>query len=148
MVPPSMLSGVNYVKQARWVELWQESARLDYTPVVDIRVVKSKGPKVGADPLVGLRAAAAETLKYAVKPADMIKDPSWFLEMTRQVHRLRFVAAGGMLKDVLRVEDESDEDLILADGPAEAEDNGSRLAFKWRSSERRYRRFPKGDRGG
>lgn len=27
MVPPSMLSGVNYIKQPRWVELWQEALR-------------------------------------------------------------------------------------------------------------------------
>ena len=148
MVPPSMLSGVNYVKQARWVELWQEVARLDYTPVVDIRTVKSKGPQVDGDPVVGLRAAAAETLKYSVKPADMIADPSWFLEMTRQVHRLRFVATGGVLKNVLRVEEETEEDLILADGPADVEDNGSRLAFKWRPSDRRYRRYPKADTRG
>lgn len=145
MVPPSMLTR-HYVTQSRWVELWQETARLDYTPVVDIRTVKSKAPK-GADPLVGLRAAAAETLKYSVKPADMVADPDWFLEMTRQVRGLRFVATGGVLKDVLRIEDESDEDLILADGTAEAEDSGSRLAFKWRSDERRYRRFLKGDMG-
>ena len=94
MVPPSMLSGVHYVKQARWVALWQEVARLDYTPVVDIRTVKYRkgGKKDDADPLAGLRAAAAETLKYSVKPSDMIKDPAWFLEMTRQVHRLRFMS--------------------------------------------------------
>lgn len=149
MVPSSMFTR-HYVTHARWVELWQETARLDYTPVVDIRTVKSKGPKKAgcADPVVALRAAAAETLKYAVKPADMLADPDWFLEMTRQVHRLRFVATGGVLKSVLRVEEETDEDLILADGPADADDNGSRLAFKWRPSERRYCRFPKGDRGG
>lgn len=144
MVPPSMFTR-HYVTHSRWVELWQETARLDYTPVVDIRTVKDKTPK--RDALSGLRAAAAETLKYSVKPADMVADSGWFLEMTRQVHRLRFVATGGLLKDVLRVDDETDEDLILADVPAEVEDNGSRLAFKWRPSERRYRRFPKGDRG-
>ena len=147
MVPPSMLSGVNYVKQARWVELWQEAMRLDYAPVVDVRAVKDKAPKgEDADPLAGLRKAAAETLKYAVKPADMTDDPAWFLELTRQTHRRRFVATGGVLKDVLRVEEETDEDLALADGPADAEDDGSRLAFNWRSDERRYRRFPKGDK--
>lgn len=146
MVPPSMFTR-HYVTHSRWVELWQEAARLDYTPVVDIRTVKDKAPKRDADPLSGLRAAAAETLKYSVKPSDMVADPDWFLEMTRQVHRLRFVASGGVLKDVLRVDDETDEDLILADGSAEAEDNGSRLAFKWHSSDRRYRRFPKGDIG-
>ncbi|EAR9816735.1 Replication protein [Salmonella enterica] len=149
MVPPSMVSGVNYVKQARWAEMWQECARLDYSPVVDIRTVKSRAPKegqteaeAGAD---ALRGAAAETLKYSVKPSDMTDDPAWFIEMTKQVHRLRFVATGGVLKDVLRVDEETDADLALADGPAEGEDDGHRLAFNWRRSERRYRRFPKAD---
>ena len=46
MVPPSMFAK-NYVKQARWVELWQQAMRLDYTPVVDVRAVKSKAPREG-----------------------------------------------------------------------------------------------------
>ena len=46
----------------------------------------------------------------------------------------------------LLVEEETDEDLALADGPAPIEDDGSRLAFNWRSDERRYRRFPKADK--
>lgn len=146
MVPPSMFTR-HYVTHSRWVELWQEAARLDYTPVVDIRTVKDKAPKGedAADPLAGLRSTAAETLKYAVKPSDMVADPEWFLEISRQVHRRRFVATGGVLKDVLKVDEETDADLALADGPADGEDNGARLAFSWRPTERRYRRFPKAD---
>ncbi|WFV56862.1 protein rep (plasmid) [Escherichia coli] len=147
MVPASMVEGKLYVKQARWVELWRDCARLGYDPVVDIRTVKDKAPKgEDADPVAGLRKAAVETLKYAVKPADMVADSEWFLELTRQTHRLRFVATGGVLKDVLKVDEETDADLALADGPAEGEDDGSRLAFNWRSDERRYRRFPKADK--
>lgn len=147
MVPPSWFKGANYVKQSRWVELWRECLRVDYVPVVDIRTVKDKAPKGEADDqAAALRKAAAETLKYSTKPADMVADPDWFLELTRQTHRRRFVATGGVLKDVLRVDDETDADLALADGPAEGEDDGSRLAFNWRRSERRYRRFPKADK--
>lgn len=149
MVPPGWFAGKNYVPQARWVELWRDCARLDYSPVVDIRTVKSRAPKegqteaeAGAD---ALRGAAAETLKYSVKPSDMTDDPAWFIEMTKQVHRLRFVATGGALKDVLRVDDETQEELALADSPASEQDDGSRLAFNWRQDEARYRRFPKGD---
>ena len=94
----------------------------------------------------GLRAAAAETLKYAVKPSDMVADPEWFLEMTRQLHKMRFVATGGVLKDVLRVEDESEEEMIQGDAEGEGADDGSRLAFSWRPGDKRYRRFAKGDR--
>lgn len=88
----------------------------------------------------------AETLKYSTKPADMVADESWFLELTRQTHKRRFVAAGGALADVLKVDQETDEDLTMADGPAESEDDGSRVAFNWRDGERRYRRAPKADK--
>lgn len=150
MVPPGWFAGKNYVTQARWVELWQDCARLDYSPMVDIRAVKSRAPKEGqtvADVAAdALRGAVAETLKYSVKPSDMTDDPAWFIEMTKQVHRLRFVATGGALKDVLRVEDETQEELALADSPANEQDDGSRLAFNWRQDEARYRRFPQGDK--
>ncbi len=150
MVPSSMLAGVHYVKQARWAELWGECMRLDYLPVVDVRAVKSKPAEAGqtaADArTAALQRAVAETLKYSVKTSDMTDDPDWFLELTRQTHKKRFVATGGALKDVLRVDDEADDDLVMADGPAEGQDDGSRLAFNWREGERRYRRAPRGDK--
>ena len=30
MVPPSMLSGRDYIKHGRWVELWRECLRVSY----------------------------------------------------------------------------------------------------------------------
>jgi hypothetical protein len=36
--------------------------------------------------------------------------------------------------------------LVMADGQAEGLDDGSRLAFNWRESDRRYRRAPKADK--
>ena len=66
--------------------------------------------------------------------------------MTEQVHKLRFMATGGVLKDVLRQDDETDQDLIVADDVAEQADDGARLAFSYRPSDRRYRRFARGDK--
>jgi plasmid rolling circle replication initiator protein Rep len=150
MVPPSWFTR-DYVKHSRWVELWGDCLRVDYAPNVDVRAVKPRAPKSGQTPTdataAALQGAVAETLKYSTKPADMVADESWFLELTRQTHKLRFVATGGALKDVLKVDEETDADLALADGPAEGEDDGSRLAFNWRSTDRRYRRFPKADKG-
>jgi len=150
MVPPSWFKGSKYVKHAKWVELWGDCLRVDYLPNVDVRAVKPRAPKSGQTPTdataAALQGAVAETLKYSTKPADMVADESWFLELTRQTHRRRFVATGGALKDVLKVDEETDADLALADGPAEGEDDGSRLAFNWREGERRYRRFPKADK--
>ena len=151
MVPPSWFTGRQYVKQSRWIELWADCMRLDYAPVVDVRAVKARAPEAAqtATEAMGqaLQRAVAETLKYSVKPSDMTDDPEWFLELTRQTHKCRFVATGGVLKDVLKVDQESEEDLLLQDGSSEGEDDGSRLAFGWRSAERRYRRAPGGDNG-
>lgn len=141
MVPPSMFSR-HYVTQARWVELWAECLRIDYAPMVDIRAVKAKG---NGNVTESLQDAVAETLKYSVKPSDMTADSEWFLEMTRQTHRRRFVATGGTLKNVLRVDDETDDELTHL-SESEADDDGSRLAFGWRPSQRRYRRSPQGDK--
>jgi hypothetical protein len=119
----------HYVKHERWADLWRECARLDYQPSVRINAVKPK-PGSTESPL---RRAVSETLKYAVKPEDMQGD--WLLELTRQVHRLRFIASGGLLKNVLREADESDEDLMLAE---DGEGGEPELFFDWRRHIRRY----------
>nr|CRY93595.1 hypothetical protein [uncultured prokaryote] len=153
MVPPSWFRGQTYVKHARWVELWQECMR---DPTISpsgqwIEVIKGSAPESGQSvsdvTSFALQKAVSETLKYSVKPSDMTDDPEWFLELTRQVHKRRFVATGGSLKNVLRVDDETDTELAMADGPAQGEDDGSRLAFNWREFDRRYRRAPKADKG-
>lgn len=149
MVPPSWFTR-HYVKQARWVELWASCMRLDYAPVVDVRAVKPRPTKAGQTPQdamgQALQGAVAETLKYSTKPSDMVADDAWFLELTRQTHKRRFVASGGVLKDVLQEDKESNQEMVMADGMAEGEDDGSRIGFTWRTSERKYRRSPKTDR--
>ncbi len=100
MVPPSWFSGVAYVKQARWVELWRDCLRVNYEPNVDIRTVKMKTGEVMANVAEQLQSAVAETLKYSVKPEDMANDPDWFLELTRQLHKRRFISTGGALKNI------------------------------------------------
>lgn len=143
MVPPSWFTH-SYVKKSRWAELWAYCARLDYSPVVDIRTVKNCVPEASSGLTEGLKAAVAETLKYSVKPSDMIEDNNWFLQMTKQVHRKRFIASGGVLKNILRESQETNEDLIFADNLNEISDR-SRIAFNWRQSEKCYRRFEQGD---
>lgn len=136
MVPPSMLGGVNYVKQARWVELWRDCLRADYLPVVDVRVVKTRDGQDSGD---ALQAAVRETLKYSVKPSDMTDEPQWFLELTRQTHKRRFVAAGGVLKDVLKLDQETDQDLVTTDSTEPPTEDEASVSFGWREAERHYR---------
>ena len=150
MVPPSWFTGRYYVKHARWVELWGECLRVPYAPSVDIRTVRvavlDTGQTQATATIQALRGAVVETLKYSTKPSDMMADGAWFLELTRQTWKRRFVATGGVLKDVLVIGREADEDLVLTDNTAEGEDDGSRLAFGWKKVSRRYRREPKEDR--
>jgi hypothetical protein len=133
MVRPSYF-GKNYITQNRWQELWQSVMRLDYPPVIDIRTVKGNGD--------GIKKAVCETLKYSVKPADMTSDPEWFIEYTRQTHKLRFIATGGILKKVLKVDKpESNDDLLLADNPTDTpETEEELLRFDWNKPTREYRR--------
>ena len=149
MVPPSMLSGDGYVKHYRWIELWRDCLRVDYDPNIDVRAVKSRKPKDGETLACAtaelVRGAVAETLKYSTKPADMVSDPDWFLELTRQIHKRRFVATGGALKDVLKLEQETDQDMVIGDDISDGDDDGSRLAFGWEAMQRKYRRLPELD---
>jgi len=136
MVRPSYFSSNYYVTQKRWTELWQECARLDYTPIVHVQAVKSKSRLSGLSELP-LRRAISETLKYAVKPSDMKDD--WLIELTRQVHHLRFIASGGILKDVLREGEETEKDLLLADDPSATDDASEPdVYFRWHRTIRRY----------
>jgi hypothetical protein len=131
MVRPSYFTH-HYVKHERWADLWRECARLDYQPSVHITAVKPK-PGTSESPM---RRAVYETLKYSVTPEDM--QGEWLIELTRQVHKLRFIASGGALKNVLRETEETEQDLLLADETDAKADEKPELFFDWRRELRRY----------
>jgi plasmid rolling circle replication initiator protein Rep len=134
MVRPSYF-GKGYVTQARWTELWRECAKLDYTPIVYVQAVRSR---CGSEH--PLRGAIAETLKYSTKPEDLM-DRDWLLELTSQVHKLRFIGSGGLLKEVLREsEEETDEDLMLFDENGEQQVDPE-IFFAWHRQIQRYVRL-------
>jgi hypothetical protein len=66
---------------------------------------------------------------------------AWLLELTRQLDKLRFIASGGILKDILGERDkETNEDLLLREnGDGESTKAGT-LVFAWRRRIRRYKR--------
>lgn len=144
MIPPSYFNGKNYLSQSGWTDLWKECLRIDYTPIVDVRAVKDK--KGGQD-----MDAAIEVLKYAVKPADLVDNADWLLELTKQTQHLRFLAAGGALKNAIKPEKKDEEDMIHTGDDKvpvdELEDTDEHLlAFDFRQKERRYRRAAHLDR--
>lgn len=146
LVKPSYFAK-NYIKQSEWSELWRSVLRVDYMPIVDVRSVKAKTRKgqevVSADDAI--KSAIMETLKYSVKPSDMIgngtvQDNAWFYELTRQCFKLRFVASGGALKDALKREDEIlNDDLINTNKDNDESDTDDRrLVFNYKKSKHQY----------
>lgn len=138
MVKPSYF-GKSYVKQMDWVRMWGDCMGVQYFPNVDIRTVK---PKDGDD--TTLKSTISETLKYAVKSADMIGDGSqlaqdWFYHYTEQVHKMRFVATGGALKNALKPGDElTTAEMINPTGEVQDMQDERRMAFVYHSTKSSY----------
>lgn len=129
MVTPSYF-GRGYLKQSDWVRLWQESMRLDYQPVMDVRAVKAGDTPSSLIP---------ELLKYCVKESDLVADKDWFLELTRQLHKTKAVAVGGVLKEYLKLLEAEPEDLIGHNDEQEDDVDEGHLYFGWKRKEKKYR---------
>lgn len=133
LVPQSMF-GKNYVKHAEWLQLWRDCYRDQSITSVDVRAIKG-----------GAMRGAVETLKafnYSMKVDDLInRTPEWILEYMEQVNHLRFMAAGGVLKDALkRLEDDpTTEEMLHVDEEKSGEVDEVKKFFTWRPDEEKYR---------
>jgi plasmid rolling circle replication initiator protein Rep len=130
MVPPSYFSH-GYLSQAKWVELWQRCLRIDYQPVMDVQAVKK-----GEQPM----QLIPELLKYCVKESDLVADRDWFLELTRQLHKTRAIATGGVLKQYLRELEQEPDDLIGQEESGESDEG--HLYFEWKRDMKKYKLAP------
>jgi plasmid rolling circle replication initiator protein Rep len=144
MVNSNYFVGRNYLSQERWTELWQKSLRIDYTPIVDVRALKSL---TGANQ--GMLEAVLETFKYSVKPSDFLRavtpeqqagDKELLVELTQQLYKTKSIATGGLLKHYLKELEQEPEDLIHADNLLD-DDSANRsvsLFFSWNEHMKRY----------
>jgi plasmid rolling circle replication initiator protein Rep len=143
LMVPADYFGPGYLKQRQWAALWQHCLRVDYTPVVDVRVIKQNRKRssitVNRVNIPQMWAIVTEILKYTVKPSDMMRDHAWFLTLTDQVHKMRGVAVGGVLKPYLR--ERKREDLTREPGEVEASDLAERIYFGWKQEVKRYKRL-------
>jgi plasmid rolling circle replication initiator protein Rep len=127
MVPPGYF-GRDYLSQNDWTQLWKEALRVNYTPIVNIKAVKS----LTVDNQ-GMNEAVLETFKYSVKTKDILTDKDnasmnnqqFLLEITKQLLNTRAIATGGVLKQYLKELEKEPEDLIHAD--VENDENGDKL---------------------
>ncbi|WP_323644977.1 protein rep [Aliarcobacter butzleri] len=107
IVKESYFKKSDYLNKAQWTEMWKKALKADYTPVVDIRRIKSKNENFS-----DIDSAIIETVKYSVKDSDLCKRSNEdFYYLYTQTKGMRFISAGGILKEHLNLI-KIDEDLI------------------------------------
>lgn len=140
VVPSDYFVSSSYLNQSLWQQLWRKSLKVDYEPIVNVKKVK---PKVGQEERSGLMVAVCETLKYSVKPNDLIDSSDWLVELSDQMRNLRVVSVGGVLKSYLSdLGEESDsEDLVHIESKLDVESQEyAQCYFSWNYSLKRYMR--------
>lgn len=110
MVKPNYFSGRkdNYISQHDWGVMWAQSVKVDYIPVVDIRVVKQS--------YQGIEKAIVETAKYPVKPMNLdVTDKQVVDDLYQGLYRKRQLGFGGLFKTIkkeLELDDIENGDLV------------------------------------
>lgn len=155
LVKPSYFSH-GYLSHSDWVELWQQSLRVDYVPIVNIKVVKSRKKLPNPNDLEsnnnsddsGMISAICESLKYTVKEQDLtgvMNDDAvnsvWLKQITEQLYKTRKVEYKGCLKELGKQLESAfnDDDLVSVNEEKEKDDNNySELVFTWYQSLEKY----------
>lgn len=112
-LPADYFQSRNYISQKDFAELWQNAAGLDYSPVIDVRLVKPK-KNSSDDKFGGLFDAVLEVTKYPNKAADLLVCPNWTKEYIRQMNNVRLTDVGGTLREFIK-DERFDEDLVHID---------------------------------
>ena len=121
-----------YIRHDEWREMWRDSARLDYDPQVGVRAIKKTGDDTERE--------VREVMKYATKPEHLLEDAEWLVQYIYQVHNLRFLSAGGLVKKHLSTE-EVNEDEMIVPGQEDVVDDSGVLAltrFNWHRKKAGY----------
>lgn len=109
MIRPSYFQGKNdYISQKEWGEMWSRSLKVDYYPIVDIRVVKQS--------YQGIEKAIVETAKYPVKPMNLdVTEKQVVDDLYQGLYRKRQLGFGGLFKTIkkeLELDDIENGDLV------------------------------------
>lgn len=129
-----------YLSQEDWTNLWKESMKVDYTPIVDVRIFKTDNEK-------SIVKAVAEAAKYAVKDNDYIlpKDEKMtdnsVATLDRALANRRLVAYGGRFKELhkeLKLDDPENGNLTGENDPTR-EDVGYMVErYSWHVGYKQY----------
>ncbi len=135
MVRPSFFqSKKDYISQKEWGEMWSNSLKVDYIPMVDVRAVKEKGK--------GLRGAILETAKYPTKPFKLeIENKQVVDDLYNGLYRKRQLGYGGLFKTIkkqLALDDAENGDLIHTSDDSESLSEGTKIVAIWNAAKQNY----------
>ena len=131
-----------YLTQKNWTNLWKESLKVDYTPIVDVRKLRENNGK-----------EVAEVAKYTVKSEDfLIRDEKGNIKenltdevvktLDNALHRKRLTSFGFIFKDIhkkLNLDDAEDGDLTNTDNEELREDlTNIILRYQWNIGIKNY----------
>jgi len=105
-----------YIKQKEFQQMWQNALRVDYSPSVDIRIIKPNKNRGENDEIASV---VAETTKYPLKSVDL-RGIDWqkFKMLVEQSKNMRFLSFGGIAKDYRKLlfgTDEFDDSDLIGD---------------------------------
>lgn len=134
MVKSSYFAGKdNYISQKEWSDMWSQSLKVDYFPIVDIRVVKQS--------YQGIEKAIIETAKYPVKPMNLdVTDKQVVDDLYQGLYRKRQLGFGGLFKTIkkqLELDDIENGDLIHTSDNNDISD-GTKIVAIWNATKQNY----------
>ena len=133
MIRPSYFKGGGYISQKEWSEMWSQSLKVNYFPIVDIRVVKQS--------YQGIEKAIVETAKYPVKPMNLdVTDKQVVDDLYQGLYRKRQLGFGGLFKSIkkqLELDDIENGDLIHTSDKNELSE-GTKIVAIWNATKQNY----------
>ena len=135
MVKSSYFKGKeNYITQKEWGDMWSQSLKVDYVPIIDIRTVKETGK--------GLQGAVLETAKYPTKPIKMdIENKQVVDDLYNGLYRKRQLGYGGLFKTIkkqLTLDDVENGDLVHTSDDKENISKGTEIVAIWNANKQNY----------
>lgn len=135
MVRPSYFqSKKDYITQKEWSDMWSNSLKVDYTPMIDIRTVKETGK--------GLRGAVLETAKYPMKPIKLdVENKQVVDDLYNGLYRKRQLGYGGLFKTIkkqLALDDAENGDLVHTSDDKENISKGTEIVAIWNANKQNY----------
>lgn len=135
MVKSSYFKGKeNYITQKEWGDMWSQSLKVSYTPMVDIRTVKETGK--------GLRGAVLETAKYPTKPIKLdVENKQVVDDLYNGLYRKRQLGYGGIFKEIkkrLALDDVENGDLVHTSDDKENISRGTEIVAIWNWERKNY----------